>query len=550
MNRTDANPPLLRIHQLCVDFSDNRLTTRAVDQLSLDVHAGQTLGIVGESGSGKSVTALAVMGLLPPQVRQSMSGTIELDGQPLTDYSESQLRAMRGADVSMIFQEPMTALNPVRSVGDQVAAVLRRHQGLSRAQSRAGSLEMLDQVGIARPAQRLGDYPHQLSGGMRQRVMIAMALACRPKLLIADEPTTALDVTTQAQVLQLIDELKMSYSTTVILITHDLGIVANHCDQAVVLRRGQRVECGPVARVFHQPEHAYTQALINAIPRIELASRTDAPSPANSTSKSVERKSTLLEVDQLGKQFSAKSSGLSRSKPPFMAVDGVSFGLEAGQTFGLVGESGSGKTTLGRMIVRLIEPSTGRIEFDGQDLTALKGAALKAMRKRIQIVFQDPFSTMSPRRTVLQTLREPLDVHAIGSRTSRPARVRALLDQVGLPNTALNRYPHEFSGGQRQRIAIARALAVEPKLIVADEAVSALDVSVQARILNLIQQLQDDLGVAFLFISHDLAVVQAISHRVGILYRGELVEQGSVDEVYTKPQHPHTQALLRAVPQF
>ena len=542
---TPSNPPaMLEVEDLRVDFRSNDGTVRAVDGIDFSVLAGSTLGIVGESGSGKSVTSLAIMGLLPRPAGRMTSGRIRLNGRELSALPEKTLRNLRGAELSMIFQEPMTALNPVFSVGRQMTSVLKRHQSLSGQQARAQAIEMLKRVKIANAERRIDDYPHQLSGGMRQRVMIAMALACRPKLLIADEPTTALDVTTQAQVLELINELKAEFNTTVLLITHDLGVIANTCEQAVVMRQGQIVERGPVDRLFKQPEHAYTQQLINAIPRIQIPDSIDTNAEAATDAQ------PLLRVENLSKQFQFKSGWFTASTPPFKAVDQVSFRVEPGQTLGIVGESGSGKTTLGRMIVRLIEPSDGRIWFDGVDLRALNKAQLKQQRKHLQIVFQDPFASLSPRRTVLETLLEPLAVHAIGAPKQRRQHALKLLDQVELPGTALNRYPHEFSGGQRQRIAIARALAVEPKLIVADEAVSALDVSVQAKILQLIETLQQELGVAFVFISHDLAVVQAISHRVGVMYRGQLVEQASVDQLYSSPQHPHTQALLDAVPRL
>jgi glutathione transport system ATP-binding protein len=553
----------------------------AVRNVSLSLHRGETLAVVGESGSGKSVTALSVMRLVEHgggrisagsiRFARPAGGTVDLARAPA-----HTLRTIRGAEIAMIFQEPMTSLNPVFPVGEQIAESIRLHQGKDQAAARAEALRMLEQVRIPEARAVLARFPHQLSGGMRQRVMIAMALSCRPALLIADEPTTALDVTIQAQILTLIRLLQEEMQMAVLFITHDMGVVAEVADRVLVMWRGEKVEEGEAARLFAAPRHAYTQALLAAVPKLGALGDEDAPRkfplvetrPADAALGAAEPAvadagvvavtsatagtrplgETLLRVHGLTTHFPVKSGFLGRVQRRVHAVEHVSFELAAGETLALVGESGCGKSTTGRSILRLVEPSAGTIEFAGRDIARLPREALREVRRDIQMIFQDPFASLDPRLTVGFTIAEPLYVHGVASGRAADDRVAELLTHVGLVPGHARRYPHEFSGGQRQRIAIARALALDPRIIVADEAVSALDVSIQAQIVNLLIDLQQRLGLSYLFISHDMAVVERVSHRVAVMYLGQIVEIGPRRMVLGNPQHPYTRRLMAAVP--
>jgi glutathione transport system ATP-binding protein len=553
----------------------------AVRNVSLSLHRGETLAVVGESGSGKSVTALSVMRLVEHgggrisagsiRFARPAGGTVDLARAPA-----HTLRTIRGAEIAMIFQEPMTSLNPVFPVGEQIAESIRLHQGKDHAAARAEALRMLEQVRIPEARAVLARFPHQLSGGMRQRVMIAMALSCRPALLIADEPTTALDVTIQAQILTLIRLLQEEMQMAVLFITHDMGVVAEVADRVLVMWRGEKVEEGEAARLFAAPRHAYTQALLAAVPKLGALGDEDAPrkfplvetrpadaalgaaepavadagvvAVASATAGTRPLGETLLRVHGLTTHFPVKSGFLGRVQRRVHAVEHVSFELAAGETLALVGESGCGKSTTGRSILRLVEPSAGTIEFAGRDIARLPREALREVRRDIQMIFQDPFASLDPRLTVGFTIAEPLYVHGVASGRAADDRVAELLTHVGLDPGHARRYPHEFSGGQRQRIAIARALALDPRIIVADEAVSALDVSIQAQIVNLLIDLQQRLGLSYLFISHDMAVVERVSHRVAVMYLGQIVEIGPRRMVLGNPQHPYTRRLMAAVP--
>ncbi|MBU9286003.1 dipeptide ABC transporter ATP-binding protein [Burkholderia multivorans] len=582
---------VVAVDDLSVMFRRERATFDAVRHVSFHVDRGETLAIVGESGSGKSVTSLALMRLVEHGGGEITSGRIALRRRggavvDLVQASAATMRGIRGADVAMIFQEPMTSLNPVFTVGDQISEAIALHQAKSPAQARAEALRLLDLVRIPEARRVFARYPHQLSGGMRQRVMIAMALSCRPALLIADEPTTALDVTIQAQILQLIRGLQDEMNMGVIFITHDMGVVAEVADRVLVMYRGEKVEEGASERIFATPAHRYTRALLAAVPRLGSMHGTDvpekfpllnedAPAPAAAASATVapaanddadEARDTsagartdtqprvdpaappILRVRDLVTRFPVKSGLFGRVSQYVHAVERVSFELRAGETLALVGESGCGKSTTGRSLLRLVESQSGSIEFDGRDISALSGHDLQALRRNIQFIFQDPFASLNPRLTVGFSIMEPLLVHGVASGRDAQARVDWLLDKVGLPRDAARRYPHEFSGGQRQRIAIARALALNPKVVIADESVSALDVSVQAQIVNLMLDLQRELGVAYLFISHDMAVVERISHRVAVMYLGQIVEIGPRRAVFEAPQHPYTKKLMSAVP--
>jgi peptide/nickel transport system ATP-binding protein len=579
----------------------------AVDDVSFSIEPGETLGLVGESGSGKTMTALSLMRLLPPGGRIA-DGSIRFEDVDLASAPISVMRSIRGAKIGMIFQDPMTSLDPTMTIGRQVAEAWRVHNndGTSH-QARAEALETLDLVGIPRAKERLGSFPHQLSGGLRQRVMIAIALVCRPKLLIADEPTTALDVTIQAQILQLLDDLKLSLDMAILLVTHDMGVVANHADRVAVMYAGEIVEVARTADLIGAARHRYSRALLDSIPKLsqdrgsrlraipglppDLSARPvgcrfaprcehadDAcrttpppvdgndghwftcfhPTPASEHNASpqslaVDRSSPsisepLLSCRDLVKHYS--SSGLfgTGGGLPIQAVAGVSLDIAPGETFGLVGESGCGKTTLGHMIVGLEAPTSGSVVYSGEDLHALRGRKLKVVRREIQLMFQDPYSSLDPRMKVNAIVAEPLIAQRIGTRKSRRARVVELLDQVGLSASAGDRYPHEFSGGQRQRIGLARSLALAPKLIVADEPVSALDVSIRSQILNLMRELQESSGVSYLIISHDLSVVRYMADRVGVMYLGKLVELAEASSLYTHPAHPYTAGLLASIP--
>ena len=554
------SPPVLSIRNLTTSFRVDGRWRPVVEDLSFDIGPRETVAVVGESGSGKSVTALSVMRLLPA-ANSRVEGAIELAGRPLPPLPETEMRGVRGNEIAMIFQEPMTSLNPVLTVGFQVAEALVYHRGLGRAAAEAEALRLFERVRIPAAKSRFHEFPHRFSGGMRQRVMIAMALACRPKLLIADEPTTALDVTIQAQILELIKILQEEEGMSVLFITHDMGVVAEIADRVVVMYKGKAVEQGSTEQVFRAPRAPYTQALLSAVPRLgSMAGRrrpmrfpvvdivtggSDVPVEVPDT---VAAERPLLEVSDLTTRFDIRGGVLSRIRGRVHAVERVSFSLQAGETLALVGESGCGKSTTGRSILRLVPPSAGRILFEGVDVASLDKTALRDMRKRMQMIFQDPFASLNPRKTVGGALAEPIIVHGLDGRQGARERVAELLRKVGLSPDMATRFPHEFSGGQRQRLCIARALALEPRLIVADEAVSALDVSIKAQVLNLMLDLQAELGLAYLFISHDIAVVERVSHRIAVMYLGEIVEIGPRAAIFENPQHPYTKRLMAAVP--
>jgi oligopeptide/dipeptide ABC transporter ATP-binding protein len=588
-----------------------------VDGVSFTIRRGETVGLVGESGCGKSMTAMSIMRMLPPGGHVS-AGTIGLSGQNLLALRADEMREVRGSRIATVFQDPMTSLNPTMPVGDQIARPVRTHTGASRAAARRRAQEVLGLVGVPRPAERLDAFPHQLSGGLRQRVMIAMALACEPELLIADEPTTALDVTIQAQILRLLDRLKSQLDMGMLLVTHDMGVIAGRADRVLVMYAGRIVETGQTQALFAAPRHPYTEALLGAIPRVdqprdsdlysipgrppdladppagcrfaprcryatEICRAQDPPlageDPAlryacfhprpersgtngtNGTAPKVETTARprrewpfsepepLLELDGVHKEFGVRAGVLQRKVASVKAVSGVSFTVTEGETFGLVGESGSGKTTVGRLIAALEVPDSGSVCFDGVDLRSLPASALRRVRGDVQLMFQDAYAALNPRMHVGASIREPLTIQRVGNRADRDAQVAVLLDQVGLPRTAAGRYPHEFSGGQRQRIGLARALALNPRLVVADEPVSALDVSIQAQVLNLMRSLQADLGLTYVFISHDLSVVRYLADRIGVMYLGKLVEVGPVAAIYARTAHPYTAGLLQAVPE-
>jgi glutathione transport system ATP-binding protein len=559
---------VLAVNDLSVRFATSERTVDAVKHLSFHVDRGETLAIVGESGSGKSVTSLALMRLVEHGGGRIINGAMQLrrrSGQvlDLVKARDATMREVRGADIAMIFQEPMTSLNPVFTAGDQIAESIRVHQGKSAAAARAEALRMLELVRIPEAKSVMDRYPHQLSGGMRQRVMIAMALSCKPQLLIADEPTTALDVTIQAQILQLIRALQDEMQMGVVFITHDMGVVAEVADRVLVMYRGDKVEEGPSEQIFAAPQHRYTQALLSAVPRLgamqgldhplkfELLRTEDSPAPeapAAPQDTVQPGAAPILRVKELITRFDIRSGLFNRVSRRVHAVEKVSFELRPGETLALVGESGCGKSTTGRSLLRLVESQSGAIEFGGRNIRELPVAELQGLRRNIQFIFQDPFASLDPRVTVGFSIMEPLLVHKIASGAEAQARVDWLLQKVGLTPEHAQRYPHEFSGGQRQRIAIARALALNPKVVIADEAVSALDVSIQAQIVNLMLDLQRELGIAFLFISHDMAVVERVSHRVAVMYLGQIVEIGPRRAIFESPQHPYTKKLMAAVP--
>ena len=610
------NTPLLQIKDLHTDIEIRNGVVRALSGVDLHVNPGETLGIVGESGSGKTMTALSLMGLLPQGGKVS-SGSIILDGQDLTQLPLKDKRKLRGTKVGMIFQDPLTSLNPTMKIGLQVCEPLRVHEKLSKREALARAVEILKRVGMPRPEVVINNYPHQLSGGMRQRVMIAMALVCKPRILIADEPTTALDVTTQMQILDLIDELRDEYKMGVILITHDLGVVAGHTDRVAVMYAGRIVETAPTKTLFTEPKHRYTSSLMAALPERALAagtklfsipgappSLTNLPvgcrfaarclwatdecragypdlsgdethtfscfhpvqegdeSPAvlqgkldsNKTNGAAENvpqisHETLLDVKEASREYESAGSGFfKREKGVVSAVDRVSITVKKGETYGLVGESGCGKSTVGRLIAGLEPPSGGAIELDGRDLATLKGRDAVRIHRDVQMMFQDSYAAMDPRMRIDQILAEPMSIQKTGNARQIAERIMEILEQVGLTEEILDRYPHEFSGGQLQRIGFARSLTLAPDLIVADEPVSALDVSVQAQVLNLMKDLQQELGLSYLFISHDLAVVQYMADRIGVMYLGRIVEEGPAHEVVKNPKHPYTKALIDSIP--
>jgi peptide/nickel transport system ATP-binding protein len=534
--------PVLQVSELSVNFATPDGPVHAVRDLGFSLEAGETLGIVGESGSGKSQTVLAIMGLLADNGRAE--GSAEFDGEQLLGMPMRRLNAIRGARIAMVFQDPMSSLNPFLTIGQQMSGVLRVHQGLTLREALRECQRMLDVVQITDAGRRLDMYPHELSGGMRQRVMIATALSCRPALLIADEPTTALDVTVQAQILALLTELRREFGTSIILITHDLGVVAGTCDRVLVMQDGVATEQGPVDNVFHAPRDAYTKNLLAAVPRLDKESpRSAVPDTAD----------TVLTVDDMKVYFDVSASELFGPVRSLRAVDGVSLLLRAGETLGIVGESGCGKSTLARAVLQL-PPITqavkqGRVCLLGRELGELDKRALNAMRKDMQIIFQDPFAALNPRMTIHEIVAEPLQTHHANlSRDEVHDRVAGVLAQVGLETGHQNRYPHEFSGGQCQRIGIARALVLKPRLIICDEPVSALDVSIQAQIVQLLIDLQAQFGLSLIFIAHDLAVVRQISHRIMVMYLGKVVEFADSALLFEHPRHPYTRALINAVP--
>ncbi|NOY41404.1 MAG: ABC transporter ATP-binding protein [Planctomycetes bacterium] len=594
--------PVIDVDDLRTYFHTDEGVVRAVDGVTFRIETGHTLGIVGESGSGKSVTSLSVMQLLASSAKIE-SGKIVLLGKDLVGLPEPEMRGIRGKDVSMIFQEPMTSLNPVFTVGSQVAEAIILHQGSTKEEARQRTIELFREVGIPEPEQRVDSYPHQMSGGQKQRVMIAMALSCNPKLLIADEPTTALDVTIQAQILNMLRELRDQRGMAILFITHDLAVIAEIADEVLVMYQGEMVEHGPVLDIFSNAKHPYTKGLLACRPRLDSKYRrlptvddfmetkmveghlqivekqmNDArlkeltehgrgrllhseselaamahpwehtPRDADTTSIA-EGTKPLLEVENLEVHFPVRRGILSRVVDHVRAVDGISFRVYRGQTLGLVGESGCGKTTAGRAILRLIEPTAGRVRFDGVDLTTLGTRELRKMRSRMQIIFQDPYGSLNPRMTIESTLTEPMVIQGIGSsRSDRRDRAAALLEEVDMPSAHLRRYPHEFSGGQRQRICIARAIAVEPEFIICDESVSALDVSVQAQVLNLLNDLQDKRGLTYIFISHDLSVVKFMADMMAVMNNGKFVEFGPSQAIYADPREEYTRRLISATP--
>lgn len=578
MGPSDRN--VLEVQGLTVRFDTSERSVVAVKDLGFHVRAGEVLAIVGESGSGKSVTSLSVMRLIEHGGGTIASGKISFTRRnggklDLAKAADSVMRTIRGGEISMIFQEPMTSLNPVFSVGTQVAEAVMLHQGLSHAEAEAEALRMLELVRIPEAKQILKRYPHQLSGGMRQRVMIAMALSCKPSLLIADEPTTALDVTIQAQILQLIRQLQEEMGMAVIFITHDMGVVAEVADRVPVMYHGEAVEEGTCEQIFHNPRHPYTQSLLAAVPRLGSMRGTDEPAPfplLRITDPEAEQLGTadmdetpvdmpepvasapsvsdgpVLSVDNLITRFDVETGFWGKVKRRVHAVEQVSFNLYPGETLGLVGESGCGKSTIGRSLIGLETPRSGSIVFNGQELTQVSGSQLQKLRRNIQYVFQDPYAALDPRLTVGFSIMEPLLIHKVCSRQEAERRVGELLERVDLDPAMAVRYPHEFSGGQRQRVCIARALAMNPEIIIADESVSALDVSVRAQIINLLLALQKEFRIAFLFISHDMAVIERVCHRVAVMYLGQIVELGSRRDVFENPLHPYTKRLMSAVP--
>lgn len=549
--------PLLAIDNLTVSFQTETGRFVAVDGLSLQVQPGECVAIVGESGSGKSVTAMSILGLTAFNGGSIDSGSLQLERRDgsVTDLAEVPERIMegiRGDEIAMIFQEPMTSLNPVFTIGEQIAEVVRKHRGVGTAEASAAALQLLKRVRIPQAETRLQQYPHELSGGMRQRVVIAMALACSPRLLIADEPTTALDVTIQAQILDLLRDLARQDNMAMLFITHDMGVVAEIADWVVVMRHGKKIEEGLTTELFEGAVKPYTQQLLAAVPKLgSMAGFSDPRAFGDETpdmgEKSAE-KPILLKVRDLVTRFPVRKGILQRHVANVHAVEGVSFDLNAGETLSIVGESGCGKSTTGRSILRLIEPQSGSVELEGENLLALDGFNLQARRRDMQIVFQDPYAALDPRLTAFDQVAEPLLIHRIDSGSSLRDRVVRLFKRVGLSETHLERYPHEFSGGQRQRLCIARALSLSPKLIIADEPVSALDVSIQAQVVNLMIELQQEYGISFLFISHDMAVVERVSHRVAVMNLGRIIEIGPRADIFGNPQHPYTRALLSAVP--
>ena len=556
---------LLKVQNLSVDFQIEDRLLHAVKNISFDIPRGKTVGLVGESGSGKSVSALSVIQLIASPPGKIANGSILFNGQDLLGLKEKQMRKIRGRKISMIFQEPMTSLNPVFTVGDQVAETLILHEGLNYKKALERTIELLEQVGIPSPQQRIQSYPHELSGGQRQRVMIAMAIACKPDLLIADEPTTALDVTIQKQILNLIDDLQKKYGMSILFITHDLALIGEIADKVVVMYQGEIVEQNKTEDIFKSPQHPYTKGLIACRPFLhknperlptisDFLSKEGSDPLANSKEKiprpiSESENPVILEIKNLEKHFPLKKTFFGTPTSWVKAVDDVSLKVRKGRTLGLVGESGCGKTTLGRIILRLLEPTKGSLIYKGQDIFNLSKGELKQLRKKIQIIFQDPYASLNPRMTIGTAIMEPMIIHGIGkNKKERHALTTELLQKVGLTPDMMDRYPHEFSGGQRQRICIARALAVNPEFVICDESVSALDVSVQAQILNLLLDLQKELDLTYIFISHDLAVVKFISDDLAVMNLGKIVEMADCLSIYKNPKKAYTKKLIDAIP--
>ena len=550
----------LSIKNLQTEFKTKDLFVKALRGVSFDIKAGETLGIVGESGSGKSVTALSIMRLIPQPPGEITEGQILFKGEDLLTYSEKQMRQVRGNHISMIFQEPMTSLNPVFTVGYQIDEALILHQHMNKKEAREKTIDLMDQVGIVDPSGRVNSYPHEMSGGQRQRVMIAMAIACQPDLLIADEPTTALDVTIQKQIIELIQSLQDKMKMSVMFISHDLGVIAEIAQRVLIMREGVIVEQGKTSEIFKNPKNPYTKGLIACRPKLDmktarlpmvsdfLEGKEIAQNLPLKENKSFSDE-PLLEVKSLKKYFPLKTSFFGKPLSYIKAVDDISFEIPRGSTLGLVGESGCGKTTLGRTILHLTQPSSGSVLYNKKDISKLNNKELKAMRRKMQIIFQDPYASLNPRMTVGTSIMEPLIIHKLyPTKEQRTARVESLMEQVGLDKDMRNRYPHEFSGGQRQRICIARAIAIEPEFIVCDESVSSLDVSIQAQILNLLKDLQDKMNLTYIFISHDLTVVKFISDKIAVMNQGKIVEYNDSDEIYRNPKNPYTRKLINAIP--
>ncbi|MDZ7873742.1 MAG: ABC transporter ATP-binding protein [Rhizobium sp.] len=556
-----SRAPVLSVRGLTTSFRVGTEWRSVVRNMDLDVASGETVAIVGESGSGKSVTSLSIMRLLP-ELTSRIAGSVKLEGRELLTLDSEQMRQVRGNQISMIFQEPMTSLNPIFPIGKQIAEAITCHRDISNAEAKTEVLRLLDRVRIPNAKNRFDEYPHQFSGGMRQRVMIAMALASRPKLLIADEPTTALDVTIQGQILDLIKTLQDEEGMAVLFITHDMGVVAEVSDRTIVMFRGEAVETGTTDDIFNRGQHPYTRALLSAVPKLGSMGGRERPMrfpvidiktgatlvPEAEAGVPEKASQPLLEVKNLTTRFDIRSGLFGRKSGAVHAVENVSFTLKPGETLSLVGESGCGKSTTGRSITRLVEPTSGQITVDGYTVGSLDEASLRRMRRSIQMVFQDPFASLDPRMSVGQAVMEPFVEHKLGSKAEARDKAADLLERVGLSADMMPRYPHEFSGGQRQRIAIARSLMLDPKIIVADEAVSALDVSIKAQVCNLLLDLQQSFNLAYLFISHDMAVVERVSHRVAVMYLGEIVEIGPRQAVFDNPQHPYTKKLMAAVP--
>ena len=546
---------LLDIQEIETEFSTPTGVNKAVDKVSFDLKKGETLAIVGESGSGKSVTAMSILKLIPEPPGKIKGGSINFNGKLLNKCSDKEMRSIRGNDISIIFQEPMTALNPVLTVGSQITETVMRHQNISLKLAKKRALDMLELVKVPEPMRRANQYPHQLSGGMRQRIMIAIALACDPQILIADEPTTALDVTIQAEILSLLNSLKKKTDCSIIFITHDMAVVSQIADRVVVMFEGKKVEEGTVFDILEKPKHPYTKALLSAVPK--LGDMKNKPYPeaipvAGTDSKKIKPlkglSEKLLDVKNLTTIFPISTGILGKVVANVRAVEDVSFSINKGQTFSLVGESGCGKSTVGRSILRLEKPASGKVLLEKKDYLQLNKDELKKHRSNMQMVFQDPFASLNPRQKAGSIVDEMLKVHGYKDRDERYEIVSELFLRVGLNSQHMSNYPHEFSGGQRQRVAIARALALNPKLVILDEAVSALDVSVQASVLNLLMELQSEYQLSYLFISHDMAVVERVSHYIGVMYLGRIVEIGSRQTILNNPCHPYTKALLSAVP--